>query len=154
MATKHYSLDEFIDLLTQAKTHLERADQVNASLTARQADLASTDAALTEKKTALSAASADFAKEFVRLKALHDSKLQDLSAEMTAKVNAIDAAAKERTETHQREVSKLQQRITQLTADVVALTEQEVRAQASLELVRSVLDKTKAEAKKFSALLS
>ena len=154
MAAKQYSLDEFIDLLKQAKAHLERADQANASLTARQAALAETDAQLSAKQTALATIESDYSAKASQLDQMHHARLQKFDAEALQYEANADASSKERAETHERTIQKLTQRIAQLNLELTAVTEQRAKAQASLDAVQAALEKTKKEAKAFSALLS
>lgn len=151
---KQYSIAEFIDILTQARTHIERGEMAAASVAAQQAALETVNAQMVTVKKHMVTIDGEYRQKIAALEAMHAQRMQQLDAQADARMKEIDAAAAERTATHQRIVRDLQAQSERLEGDVRSLTAKAVESRQQLESVQAVLSKTKEEAQKFSALLS
>ena len=150
---KQYTLDEFIKLLTQAKAHLERGERLAAAVDGQQKELARLSAAIQERQTMLDGVSHDYTAKAEALEVDHQHRMEVLDQDAARRVAAIDAAATERTETHRRIVASLQAEIQQRKTDLAAVQTELTQAQTHYARLTAALDKTKAEAKAFSALV-
>lgn len=150
---KQYSLEELTDAMAQAREIIGRAQTLELTISARQAERAALETKIVELKALLPTLEASVAKASQSMQATHLQRMDALATEYANRKEVLERELCEQLAVQDRQQREGIAQEEALCASIARLTAQRLEAAAKLKDVQTALAKIVADASAYKALV-